>query len=113
MRALPFPAIASPHGPAVVEAEPRSRSTWYIRWSLASALTPNAGDDDPTAVALVVTPFRCSGMPEPMLMPRNGSGVVFMPSSHRPTQPEVGGPPGPQPCIHVAIDVKWLRSGLG
>src|SRR4051794_4990403 len=64
-----------------------------------------------TADACVVAPTRWRGTDVPMRTARRGSRSS--PSRYRPSQPELTAPVLAEPFIHVAMDVKWLRSGLG
>jgi len=54
-------------------------------------------------------PARCSGTDAPMVTPRSPAADSGMPSSQRPSQPELRLLVA-VPAIQVAVDEKWLWS---
>ncbi len=64
-------------------------------------------------VARRLWPIRWSGTLVPIVAARKASKPLT-PSSQRPSQPVVGGPGVlARPRIQIAIELKWLKSGLG
>src|SRR3954470_23365769 len=103
----------SPQYPSEVDPSANRRTASNMRASLAvERLAPNRLPElVGTADACVVAPTRCSGTDVPMRTARSGSRS--RPSRYRPSHPDDTAPVLADPFIHVAIDVKWLRSGLG
>ena len=84
----------------------------YIRLSSAFDRRRRTGRRGGRATARRTAPSMCSGTDVSIEAAARSAVAAGWPSSHRPIQPLVGGPPPKRPFIQIAIDVKCDRSGF-